>query len=165
MDIFCLKIIQAITQLFFLDYLAYMQLIEPASKEEFTQYFELRWKILRQPWNQPRGSEQDAEEDQSYHIMAVENGLAIGVARLQFPSTEHAQLRYMAVDTPQQNKGVGTNIVTHIEDYARQHKSKFLFLHARENALGFYKQLGYTVTEKSYLLFDNIQHYKMQKTL
>jgi hypothetical protein len=38
-----------------------------------------------------------------------------------------------------------------------------LILHAREIALPFYKNLGYTITEKSHLLFGEIQHYLMRK--
>jgi ribosomal protein S18 acetylase RimI-like enzyme len=38
-------------------------------------------------------------------------------------------------------------------------------LHAREIAIGFYQKLGYQMIEKSHLLFGEIQHYLMEKTL
>lgn len=142
-----------------------MQLIEPRTEQEFEQYFELRWRILRAPWQQPRGSERDDEEDQAYHIMAVDNQQAIGVARLQFVTPDMAQLRYMAIDNLRQGQGVGRKIVEHMEDYARQHAARTLMLHARQNALGFYLALGYGIDELSYLLFNEIQHYKMLKHL
>ena len=41
---------------------------EPVTEEEFEQYYILRWRILRQPWNQPRGSEKDDKENKSIHI-------------------------------------------------------------------------------------------------
>jgi len=142
-----------------------MKLKEPTTPEDFEKYFELRWRILRAPWKQPKGSEQDDEEDRSYHIMAMENDLLIGVARLQFPGQNIAQLRYMAVDRRYQNKGIGRKIVAHMEDIARKNNAERLILHARDNALVFYEKLGYIITEKSYLLFNSIQHYKMSKTL
>ena len=120
---------------------------------------------FNETWNQPKGSEQDMEEDISYHIMAIDHQQIVGVARLQFPEEYSAQLRYMAVDDRYQKRGVGRAIITHMENYARQHSSKELFFNARDNALGFYEKLGYKITEKSYLLFDSIQHYKMSKTL
>jgi ribosomal protein S18 acetylase RimI-like enzyme len=38
-------------------------------------------------------------------------------------------------------------------------------LDAREPAVGFYEKLGYEVTGESYLLFNSIQHFRLQKTL
>jgi N-acetylglutamate synthase-like GNAT family acetyltransferase len=142
-----------------------MHLCSPKTKSEFEKYFELRWQILRKPWGQPKGSEQDSDEDNSYHLMAIENGRVIGIARLQFTKHNAAQLRYMAVDSAHQKKGIGKSLIEHLETYAKQHEVNELFLHARDNALIFYKKLGYEITEKSYLLFDSIQHYKMCKKL
>lgn len=142
-----------------------MQLSQPETAEEFAQYYQLRWRILRKPWGQPRGSEQDMEEASSYHLMARDGQQVTGVARLQFPSEGTAQLRYMAVADDWQKKGVGREIVQHMEGVARQQGARQLFLHARNNALGFYQKLGYQILEPSYCLFGSIQHYKMQKTL
>ena len=61
-----------------------MQIISPKTEEEFEKYYELRWRILRKPWNQPLGSERDDDEDNSFHLMAIENNKTLGVARLQF---------------------------------------------------------------------------------
>jgi len=142
-----------------------MYLASPKTDSEFEKYFELRWRILRKPWNQAKGSEQDSEENSAYHLMSIENDQIIGVARLQFTQSHSAQLRYMAVDNTYQNKGTGRSMVEHMETYARQHAANELFLHARDNALIFYEKLGYEITEKSYLLFDSIQHYKMRKKI
>ena len=38
-------------------------------------------------------------------------------------------------------------------------------LEARENAVPFYESLGYSMIEKSYLLFGEIQHFRMKKAL
>jgi len=142
-----------------------MHLSSPKTKHEFEDYFELRWRILRKPWNEPQGSEQDDDEDSSYHLMATENDKVIGVARLQIINNNSAQLRYMAVDNNHQKQGVGRSVIEHLEAYAKQHGVSELFLHARDNALLFYKKLGYEITEKSYLLFNSVQHYKMCKKL
>lgn len=137
----------------------------PQSETDFKKYFELRWHVLRNPWNQPKGSEQDDDEDTSYHLMAIENDTVLGCARLQNISETDAQLRYMAVDDQHSGKGIGKAIVQAMENYARQQNIKSIMLHARENAVGFYEKMGYQHIEKSYLLFDCIQHYKMKKEL
>ena len=146
-----------------------MRLITPKTNAEFTQYYHLRWRILRKPWGQAEGSERDDMDDKGeefcHHLAAVKKQKIIGVARLEFPTKETAQLRYMAIDNLYQKQGIGRRIVQHMEQYAVQKKSQVLFLNARENALGFYEKLGYEITGKSYLLFDSIQHYKMSKTL
>ena len=40
-----------------------------------------------------------------------------------------------------------------------------MILNARENAVLFYKKLGYHITEKSNLLYGKIQHYRMKKNI
>lgn len=142
-----------------------MIITPPKTEEEFRQYYNLRWRILRKPWNQPEGSERDKTETDCYHVIAIENKVIYGVARLEFPETNVAQLRYMAVDESCQGQGVGRCIVTHIEQYAKDNNALKLFLNARENAVGFYEKLGYKTTKKTYILFDSIQHYKMMKKL
>ena len=52
---------------------------QPESPEEFKQYYELRYRILRAPWGEPEGSEVDEMEDQCFHIMAMDNRHVMGV--------------------------------------------------------------------------------------
>ena len=142
-----------------------LKIFPPETEEEFKQYYNLRWRILRKPWNLPEGSEQDEKDDSCYHVMAVNNKIISGIARLEFPTKTSAQLRYMAVDDSYQGQGIGHRIVKHMEQYAKDNNADELFLNARENAVGFYEKLGYKITEKTYILFDSIQHYKMMKKL
>lgn len=140
-----------------------MEIRSPQNKTEFDDYYELRWKILRKPWGEARGSEQDQFEDTSEHIAAFENNKIIGVARLQETAPKQLQLRYMAIAENTQNKGIGKAIILYAETYAREQAYHEIFLHAREKAVGFYLHLDYQMLEKSYCLFDDIQHYKMHK--
>ena len=141
--------------------------IEPQTPEEFKQYYSLRYKILRKPWGQPRGSERDNEDEISHHrmIIAEATGDAIAVGRLQINTTEEAQIRYMAVADNYQGKGLGSKIVTALEDIALDKGANRIILQARENAVQFYQSNGYKVVEKSYILFDEIQHWLMKKEL
>ena len=108
----------------------------------------------------------DAIEDQCFHVMAVnDNNKIIGVARLQFNSNNEAQIRYMAIDNSFQRQGIGRELVKTLEQYAKKTNHKNIVLDAREAAVTFYKKLGYKVINKSYLLFDEIQHFRMTKIL
>ena len=76
-----------------------MKIIEPSTPDEIQRYYDLRWKILRAPWNQPCGSERDELESSSRHLMVINSKQAvIAVGRLHFNSIREAQIRYMAVD-------------------------------------------------------------------
>jgi predicted GNAT family N-acyltransferase len=138
---------------------------QPESPEEFKQYFRLRWQILRAPWGEPEGSEVDEIEDDCFHVMALHDDVITGVGRLQFNTDDEAQIRYMAVDEASERNGVGRRIVDALEQEAANNAVQTIVLDAREPAVGFYEKLGYRVEAKSYLLFDQIQHYRMIKHL
>ena len=143
-----------------------MKIIEPATAEEFDQYYELRWKILRAPWNQPRGSERDADDETSTHLMVLgKNNRLIGVGRLHFNSIREAQIRFMAIEVPEQRKGVGTCLLQTLEARAEKHGASHITLDARETALGFYCKQGYSPQGPGHTLFNSIAHVKMTKAL
>jgi GNAT superfamily N-acetyltransferase len=142
-----------------------MKIKEPKTKEEFEQYYDLRWRILRQPWNQPRGSEKDEKEDESIHIMMVYNDKVIGCGRGHFNSPTEAQIRYMVVEESYQGKGVGTKILEALERKLIEKGARTIILNARENAGKFYKKHNYKIIEKGHTLFDEIKHYKMRKEI
>ena len=37
-------------------------------ESDFKEYYLMRWQVLRKPWNQPIGSERDANEESSWHF-------------------------------------------------------------------------------------------------
>lgn len=143
-----------------------LKIIQPKTENEFKSYYQLRWDLLRAPWNQPEGSEIDDIEDQCFHLMAVDDDSeAIAVARLQFNSETEAQIRYMAVSESYQRQGIGRRLIETMEKHATASACKKIVLDAREPAVGFYQRLGYSIDEKSYLLFEQIQHFRMSKAL
>jgi len=126
----------------------------------------LRYEILRKPWNQPLGSEKDASEDSSIHIMACDqNNTILGVCRLQLNSSTETQVRFMAVKEDTQGLGIGKQLIAYAEQKAKQLGATNQILQAREIAVEFYTKCGYKVKEKSFLLWDEIQHYLMEKQL
>ena len=143
-----------------------LRIIEPSSADEYRRYYELRWKILRAPWNQPPGSEQDELEASCSHFMAIDGRRIItGVGRLQFNTIREAQIRYMAVEKEYEGIGIGRMLVNALEQEARNKNMCTVILDAREPAVGFYQKLGYSIEKQSYVLFDKIQHYRMIKKI
>ena len=144
-----------------------MKIIEPKSPAEFEKYYALRYELLRKPWSQPKGSERDDIDKTSLHRMIIDepNGKAVAVGRLQFNSIEEAQIRYMAVSDDYQGKGYGRKMVKALDNIAREKGSRKIILQSRGDAVKFYEKNGYKIIEKSYLLFDEIQHWLMEKEL
>lgn len=143
---------------------------QPDTEKEYEQYYHLRWKILRAPWHQPEGSEIDDIEEQCFHLMVIDTNsenktTVIGVARLQYNSDTEAQIRYMAVAREYERQGIGRELIKAMEQRAKKSSHKNIVLDAREPAVNFYNKLGYSVIEKSYLLFGEIQHFRMIKEL
>ena len=98
--------------------------------------------------------------------MVVDNsGVVAGTGRLQLNSPELAQIRFMAVDLNLHGKGIGKKIMNALEAEARRLGAKSVFLQARELAVPFYLACGYEIIEKTFLLYDSIQHYSMKKSL
>jgi len=138
----------------------------PKSKKEFEQYYYLRWKILRSPWQQPEGSERDEIEEQAIHRLVVdEKEYVLAVGRLHFVDQFLAQIRYMAVDESAQGKGVGKALYQALETEAKLRGAKTVELHARESAIPFYQCLGFETVEKSHLLYKKVQHFLMRKSI
>lgn len=144
-----------------------MKLIEPRTKTEFEAYYDLRWRILRKPWELQRGSEKDELDKNSYHRMVLDESTgAVGaVGRLQINSNDEAQIRYMAVADRYQRQGLGSIIVKELEKIALKKGVKSVILQARKNAVKFYEINGYEIVNKSYILFDEIQHWLMRKEI
>ena len=143
-----------------------MRIYEPKTKADFDKYYDLRWRILRKPWNQPEGSEKDELEGESIHIAVAERDrIPIGVGRLHFNSHEEAQIRYMAVEEGLRSKGAGSLVLEELEKKAKRKGAEYAVLNARENAVGFYEKHGYEVIGKSHTLFGSVRHFRMRKYL
>lgn len=137
----------------------------PQTDQEYFDYYDLRWRILRAPWNQPRGSEQDELEGQAIHIIAVENDKIVGCGRAHFNSDDEAQIRYMAVEKEWQGKGIGQIILVELEKKIKESSAKKIVLNARENVIKFYEKNGYSIVREAHTLFGEIKHFLMIKEL
>lgn len=140
------------------------QVTTPQSSQDWQDYYQLRWQVLRAPWQQPRGSEQDEFEQESEHrFIKNAQGDVLGVARLHFNSSQQAQVRYMAVNKAHRGQHIGSRLLHELELLAWQQNAQELVLFARDRALDFYKRHGYEVVEKAHLMYGDIQHWKMVK--
>lgn len=137
----------------------------PQSSADYSKYYDLRWRILRAPWQQDKGSEKDDHENTAFHLMAIEKNHIVAVGRLHFIDDSTAQIRYMAVDSGYEGRGYGKAILTALEKHAMLCKAKKIILDARENAVGFYQKQGYAIINESHVLYGEIRHFRMSRVL
>ena len=146
--------------------LVHVEVRPPTSPDEWDCYFDLRWRVLREPWNQPRGSERDDLEPHGSHLAAwTEAGAAIAVGRLHLNSATEAQVRYMAVEPTFAGSGLGSRILLGLEARARELGASHLVLNSRELARRFYERHGYAVIGPAATMFNEVAHVRMAKDL
>jgi GNAT superfamily N-acetyltransferase len=138
----------------------------PHTDAEWASYRELRWLVLRAPWNQPRGPDAgEDQEDQVHAMIAGPSGEALAVGRIIFKPNGEAQVRSMATDELHRGQGLGRCIIEYLEQEARRRGVTVISLNAREAAVPFYTRLGYKPEAEGPLLFGCIRHVAMRKTL
>ncbi|MBV7300686.1 bifunctional GNAT family N-acetyltransferase/hotdog fold thioesterase [Enterovibrio paralichthyis] len=120
------------------------RLITPTTDEELQAYFYFRWKMLREPWRMPEGSERDAYDVAAHHRMIIDaKGDPVAAGRLYLTPDNDGQIRYMAVAPQYRERGLGALILMTLESLARQEGAKRLVCNAREDAIGFYSANGF----------------------
>ncbi|WP_221030287.1 GNAT family N-acetyltransferase [Actomonas aquatica] len=138
----------------------------PSSPADLAAYFDLRWRVLRQPWDQPRGSEQDDHDAIAFHLMLRDDtdGTPIAAGRLHEPEPGIGQVRYMAVADTHRGQGLGSVILRGLEAEAVRRGYRRLKLNARETAIPFYASNGFVDTGPAPTAFG-IPHRAMAKEI
>ncbi|WP_305416911.1 bifunctional GNAT family N-acetyltransferase/hotdog fold thioesterase [Photobacterium leiognathi] len=120
------------------------RLVTPQTDEQLANYYHFRWRMLREPWQMPKGSERDAYDDLSEHRMIINNReQVVAIGRLYLTPDNEGQVRFMAVDPEVRHHGLGGLILMALESLARQDGAKRMVCNAREDAIPFYLKNGF----------------------
>ena len=139
--------------------------IRTPKNHEWDAYYDLRYRVLREPLNQERGSERNDGDATGIHFALYEDNTLKAIARLDRQDDSTAQVRFVAVETFEQGKGYGRLTMEATEQHAAADGKTKMILHARDYAVDFYLRLGYTLIEPSHKLFGVLQHFLMEKSL
>ena len=142
-----------------------LEIRSPETEKEWDDYYSLRFNILRKPLGQPLGSEQNDGDKTGKHFALFLQEKLVGISRLDEVNSTTRQIRFFAIDSAHQGKGLGEKLLKAVEYFAKENKIQKIILQSRENAVSFYQKNGYQETEKTHLLFGKIQHYLMEKNL
>ncbi|NTS76950.1 YiiD C-terminal domain-containing protein [Catenovulum sp. SM1970] len=123
------------------------RIIKPKTEQEFAAYYQFRWQLLRAPLNLPLGSEKDEYDSLSEHRMICnDDGAILAVARMHLSNADEVQIRHTAVLPDYRGQGLGSLLMSALEEAAHQMRVKRAVLFAREDSIGFYEKCGYNMT-------------------
>lgn len=139
----------------------------PKTKEDFTAYYNLRYKVLREPWGQSRGTEKDDYEPISEHLMAIDDqtGKVYGVVKLFEKEPGIAQFSHMAVLKDKQGTGIGKMLIEAVEALARQKGYTKIGAMSRLTTTHYFDRFGYLIKGIPSAYFSTFQMAWMEKSL
>jgi len=104
------------------------------------------------------------EYNQIHFACYNESCQLMGCLVLQVLDDNVLKMRQVAIDTPFQGKGIGTQLVQEAENWALTNGYTKIVLNARDIALPFYKKLKYKKVGRPFTEVG-IKHFKMEKRL
>ena len=106
----------------------------------------LRDRVLRKPLGLSYHPDDLKVESAEWHLAVREGSVLRAVLLLRKAdgySSEILKMRQVAVDEHVQGRGLGSLLVRFAEDFAREQGCRRIELHARKNAVPFYRKMGY----------------------
>ncbi len=131
---------------------------------EYEQMVQLRDEMLRKPLGLSFNDEELMEEKNEILIASYDDDEMLGCCILRPLDNETVRLRQMAVKDELQRKGIGASIISFAENLARDKGYRFIIMHARDTAIGFYEKFGYQIKGDEFTEV-NIPHHIMEKEL
>jgi N-acetylglutamate synthase-like GNAT family acetyltransferase len=144
-----------------------IQIRTPKTKDEFKAYYALRFRVLREPWGQPKGTEKDDYEPISQHLMAVDDqsGAVVGVIKWLERAPGVAWLSHVAVAPEYQRRGIGKLLMKTVEETARAQGFQAIGANSRLTSTEYFEKQGYTLAGLPTHYFGTVQVVWMEKTL
>ncbi len=132
---------------------------------DYDQSITLRTKVLRIPLGLEFSCEQLEQEYDQMHFACFESsGKMIGCMILKPDEPGVFQMRQVAIELEHQGRGAGRLLVEFAEKWAAEMGSNKIILHARDQAMPFYKKLGYQLDGPGFEEIG-ILHYLMFKKI
>ncbi len=116
--------------------------IHIAEKDEIEKAFALRFEVFVDEQNVPADIELDGEDEIAVHIIAENDDVVVGCARVIFCDSQ-AHVGRLAVKKLYRGKGIGASICRFIIDIARERQCDCVWLNSQLHAVGFYEKLGF----------------------
>ena len=121
---------------------------------------QIRTHVFVKEQHVPADLEVDSDEGKATYFVLYDAGLPVATARI-LPEANGYHVQRVAVEKVYRKHGLGKMVLTAIIKYARQHHVAFLKLGAQIQAVGFYKTLGFELTNRPEFLDAGIRPREM----
>ena len=125
---------------------------------------QIRNHVFVEEQHVPANLEVDADEGKATYFVVYDAGLPVATARI-LPEGTGYHVQRVAVEKAYRKHGLGKMVLNAIIAYAREQNVAFLKLGAQLQAIGFYKTLGFQLTDQPEFLDAGIRHREMQLQL
>ena len=125
---------------------------------------QIRTHVFVEEQHVPANLEVDADEGKANYFVVYDAGLPVATARI-LPEGTGYHVQRVAVEKAYRKHGLGKMVLNAIIAYAREQNVAFLKLGAQLQAIGFYKTLGFQLTDQPEFLDAGIRHREMQLQL
>ncbi|MDM7523708.1 GNAT family N-acetyltransferase [Lacticaseibacillus rhamnosus] len=125
---------------------------------------QIRTHVFVEEQHVPANLEVDSDEGKATYFVVYDAGLPVATARI-LPEGTGYHVQRVAVEKAYRKHGLGKMVLNAIIAYAREQNVAFLKLGAQLQAIGFYKTLGFQLTDQPEFLDAGIRHREMQLQL
>lgn len=133
-------------------------------EEDYLKSLILRNKILREPIGLKLSENDTKDENKQIHFGAFLNNKLVGCLILSPQNEKDVKMRQIAVVPELQKIGIGKELVTFAQEYAKNQGFSVITTHARLTVREFYLKLGYKQTNEEFIE-QNIPHIFMYKEI
>lgn len=134
------------------------------SSSEYQKALQLRTDVLRTPLGLKFTQEELEKDKVDIHFGLFDSTEILACLTLTNGTDSRMKMCQVAVNPNFQGRGLGKQLAIAAENYAKQNGFDYMFCHARETAVDFYKSLGYKVVSEKFTEV-NIPHFAMEKLL
>jgi len=110
---------------------------------DLSDAFDVRRTVFVEEQGVDADIEYDGHDDDATHVVAYDDGEAVGTARLRAADETTGKVERVSVLAAYREAGVGQSLMAAIEEQARQRGFDRLKLHSQTTAAGFYESVGY----------------------
>ena len=110
---------------------------------DLTDAFAVRQTVFVDEQGVDEAIEYDDNDGDATHVVAYDDGEAIGTARLRATEGATGKVERVSVLAAYREQGIGQLLMDAIEEQAREAGFERLKLHAQTRAAGFYETVGY----------------------
>ena len=134
------------------------------SDRDLKEAFGVRKKVFVEEQGISEDIEFDGCDSEALHMVVKDGERAIGTARVQFLTPSQAKIERMAVLKPFRRRGIGSEIISFLNEELRNRRVEQVVLHAQYSVVDFYKSCGFEELGSPFWE-AGIKHIKMQRRL